>query len=82
MIRRENGAAELALVRGHFSNLQLVVTMLVMTFLTPCVNAVLVLIKERGLRNAAIMLVFVSLYAVAVGAAVANLSTLLGVTFD
>lgn len=81
IIRRENGAAELDLLRGRFDNVQLVVTMLVMTFLTPCVNAALVLVKERGLRNAAIMLVGVSAYAVLVGSVVSHLCRLLGVTF-
>jgi ferrous iron transport protein B len=82
MIRRENGAAELELVRGRFDNLQLVVTILVMTFLTPCVNAALVLIKERGFRNALLMLLAVSTYAVAVGAVVSNVCRLLGVDFS
>ena len=82
MIRRESGAAELNLIREGYTNLQLVVTLLVMTFLVPCVNAALVLAKERGLRVAALIIGSVSVYAVLVGAAVSNACRLLGVTFS
>jgi ferrous iron transport protein B len=81
MIRRESGAAELEAARGAFDNVQIVVTLLVMTFLTPCVNASLVLIKERGLGRALTMLLGVSIWAIAVGAAVNAICRGLGVTF-
>jgi ferrous iron transport protein B len=79
--RRESGAAELDLLRGGFDNVQLVVTLLVMTFLTPCVNAMIVLAKERGLRTAAIIVGSISVYSILVGAAVTHVCRMLGVTF-
>jgi ferrous iron transport protein B len=81
MIRRESGAAELEATRAAFDHVQIVVTLLVMTFLTPCVNASLVLIKERGLCRALAMLLGVSLWALLVGAAVNAVCRGLGVTF-
>jgi len=80
-IRRENGATELDHLRGRFSNLQLVVTLLIMTFMAPCVNAVLVLYKERGAAVGTIILAGVSAYAVAVGAVVNHICSFLGITF-
>ncbi|MBW2263649.1 MAG: ferrous iron transporter B [Deltaproteobacteria bacterium] len=81
MIRRESGAAELNLLKDGYSGVQLVVTMLVMTFLTPCVNAFIVLAKERGLRAAALIVGSVSIYSVLVGALVNAVLRLAGVTF-
>ncbi len=82
LIRRENGATELEHLSGGFTNLQLVVTMVVMTFLTPCVNAIIVLFKERGPKVGAVLLVFVSTYAVLVGAMVYFVCSTLGITFS
>jgi ferrous iron transport protein B len=81
LIRRENGATELDLVRGGFDNLQVVVTLLMMVLLTPCVNAVLVLYKEQGLRDATLLIAAVTAWALAVGAAVYHGCSLLGITF-
>jgi len=81
MIRRESGAAELNLTMGGFDNVQLVVTLLVMTFLTPCINSFFVLIKERGLRNALVLVLLASVNALLVGAAVNGICRGLGVTF-
>jgi len=80
-IRREAGAAELADAGPLFDNVQLVVTMLVMTFLTPCVNAILVLFKERGAKVALSLLGLVFTYALAVGGFVNHACRWLGVTF-
>jgi len=80
-IRREAGATELNLLRDQFTNLQLVVTMLVMTFLLPCINAAIVLVKERGLKVSAAILSFVVVYSLALGAAVNWTCRALGVTF-
>ena len=80
-IRRETGATELALLRPHFSNLQLVVTLLVMTFLMPCINASLVILKERGLRNAMAIFAVVAAAALATGTLVNLICTRLGVSF-
>ncbi len=82
LIRREAGATELSHLREVFSNVQLVVTLLVMTFLSPCVNAVLVLFKERGARVAGVLLVFVTVWAVVAGAAVSLLCRWFGITFE
>ena len=81
LIRRESGAAELELTRGGFDNVQLVVTLLVMSFLMPCVNSAIVLVKERGLPAALAMIGLVSVYAIAVGAVLNALCRALGVTF-
>lgn len=81
-IRRESGAAELNLIRGGFDNVQLVVSLLVMTFLTPCVNAMIMLAKERGLKVAAIIVGSASVYSLLVGGAVNHVLRLLGVTFS
>ena len=81
MIRRESGAAELNLIMGGFDNVQLVVTLLVMTFLTPCINSFFVLIKERGLKNAFLLVLVASVHALLVGAAVNAACRGLGVTF-
>ena len=80
-IRRENGAAELNLVRGRFDSVQLVVTLLVMTLLLPCVNSAIVLIKERGLRAATLMLVVVMIYAVLAGGVMNQILRAMGVDF-
>jgi ferrous iron transport protein B len=81
LIRRENGATELDLVRAGFDNLQVVVTLLMMVLLTPCVNAVLVLYKEQGLRDATLLITAVTTWALVVGAAVYHGCSLLGITF-
>lgn len=81
LVRRESGATELALVREQFTNLQLVVTLLVMATIVPCVNAAIVLVKERGLRDAAAIAGLVMVFSLAVGAAVSHLCTTLGITF-
>lgn len=80
-IRRESGAAELDLIRERFDSVQLVVTLLVMTFLTPCVNAMIVLAKERGVREAALIVGTISVYSLLVGGAINHALRFLGVTF-
>lgn len=82
LIRRESGAAELEHLSGIYSNLQLVVNLLVMTFLTPCINAIIVLIKERGAKTAAVLIGSVLAYAVTLGAIINHACRILGVTFS
>ncbi len=82
MIRRENGAAELALVSEHFNALQLLVTLLIMTIFTPCVNATIVLWKERGTKICVTLLLIVSGYAIVAGATLNGVCQALGVTFE
>jgi ferrous iron transport protein B len=80
-IRRENGAAELVLLKDHFNNVQLIITMLVMVFLMPCINSTIVLIKERGLKTSMVILGTVAIWAVAVGAIINFITNSLGITF-
>ncbi|MCP4676244.1 MAG: ferrous iron transporter B [Deltaproteobacteria bacterium] len=81
-IRRENGATELNLLRDQFDNVQLVVTMLVMTFLMPCINATIVIIKERGFKVSLLILTTVSIWAITAGAVVNLVCRGLGITFS
>lgn len=80
-IRREAGATELNLLRDHFDNVQMVVTLLVMTLLLPCVNTAIVIIKERGLKVAVAVLTTAVVSALAVGALVNAVCRGVGVTF-
>ena len=80
-IRRENGATELLNVRSRFDNIQMVVTMLVMTFLMPCINATIVVFKERGIKTALIILGTVIIWAIIVGATFNFVCRSLGFTF-
>jgi ferrous iron transport protein B len=66
--RRQNGATQLNRLHQLFSNEQLVVTLLVMTFLAPCLNTTILIVKERGLKAGAAILTASALSAVAIGA--------------
>jgi ferrous iron transport protein B len=81
IIRRESGATELEYLRGVYTNLQLVVNLLVMTFLTPCINAIIVLFKERGRKTALMIIGTVLIYAILMGSLVNHVCLALGVTF-
>jgi ferrous iron transport protein B len=81
IVRREAGAVELDLLRENFSNLQLVVSLLTMTLLIPCVNTMVVLIKERGFRVAGVILAGVFVYSLLAGGLVNHLCRALGITF-
>lgn len=80
-VRRENGAAALEDLREQFTPLQLVVSMLVMTTLVPCLNSVIVLFKERSVREAGTILGAVVVWALVMGAAVHWTCRGLGITF-
>jgi len=80
-IRREAGATELNLLSEQFDNVQLVVTLLVMVFLVPCINSVIVIFKEQGAKTSLAILATVVIWALAVGAAVNWVCRLAGVTF-
>ncbi len=69
-IRRENGVAELARLKDGFTGNQMLVTLLIMTFLMPCVNATFMLFKERGTRVALSIIGVVLVYTTLVGGAV------------
>jgi len=82
MIRRESGAAELEHLRPIYTNLQLVVNMLVMTFLAPCINSFIVLFKERGLKAGLAINIAVFAYAVLIGSLANHIFLFFGVTFS
>ncbi len=81
IIRRESGATEIQHLSQIYDNVQLVVNLLVMTFLTPCINASIVLFKERGPRVACTILVSAMFYALFVGTVVNHACRFFGVTF-
>jgi len=81
IIRRESGATELEHLRNIYTNLQLVVNLLVMTFLSPCINAIIVLFKERGQKTAIIIICSVTCYAIIMGGLVNHICLALGITF-
>ncbi|MFV0438395.1 MAG: FeoB small GTPase domain-containing protein [Desulfopila sp.] len=81
MIRRESGATELEHLRLIYTNLQLVVNLLVMTLVAPCINSFIVLFKERGFKVGLGINIAVFLYAILLGSIVNHLCLSFGVTF-
>jgi ferrous iron transport protein B len=81
IIRRESGATEIEHLSSLYDNVQLVVNLLVMTFLSPCVNATIVLFKERGSKAAITIMGTVMIYAILIGSVVNHTCRLLGITF-
>lgn len=81
IIRREAGAVEIDHLRDNYDNVQLVVNLLVMTFLSPCINATIVLFKERGSRAAVAILVSVMIYAILIGSLFNHACRFFGITF-
>jgi len=81
MIRRESGAAELQHLSGAYTNLQLVVNLLVMTLISPCVNAIIVLFKERGMRVGSTIVFTGVVYALIIGSAMNYTCRFFGITF-
>ena len=81
-LRRDYGAAGLFDMarQGHLDTLQTVVGLVVMTLFVPCIANLFVMIKEQGLRNTLLMVGFILLYAVAVGAALNWLFRVSGIT--
>ncbi len=84
LLRKESGAALLKQFcdSGLFNHVQIVVSLLLLMFLSPCVNAIIVMLKERGVKGTLAILVFVTSYALVVGAAVGWVCRTLGVTFQ
>jgi ferrous iron transport protein B len=81
MIRREAGATELEHLRETYTNAQLVVNMLVMTFLIPCLNAVVVLYKVRGIKAATGIITVTIIYALLAGGIANHFFRLFNITF-
>lgn len=67
--RRDYGAAGLFQLQdiGLMSNLQTVVSLIVITLFVPCIANLFVIIKERGPNVATMIFIFVLIYAVFVG---------------
>ncbi|MBF0198951.1 MAG: ferrous iron transporter B [Planctomycetes bacterium] len=72
LIRREAGVALLAQFADEnlLTNTQLVVNLLVVTSMVPCINAVLVIVKERSWKLAVAVVSFTVPYALTMGAIV------------
>jgi len=83
LVRREAGAALLDQFfnKGLFNGVQAVVILIVMTSLLPCVNAVIVLFKERGWKQASVIVGVVMPAAILVGTIVNYVCVFTGVTF-
>jgi len=81
IIRRESGATEIEHLSGIYDNVQLVVNLLVMTFLLPCMNATIILFKERGSRVAILIIGTVMIYAIFIGSIVNHICRFFGITF-
>jgi len=83
LIRKESGAAMIKQFHdtGLLDNVQVVVLVLLLAFMFPCVNAIIVMLKERGIKQSATIVVFVMGYAVAVGSLVNLACRTFSVTF-
>ncbi|MBN1655050.1 MAG: ferrous iron transporter B [Deltaproteobacteria bacterium] len=81
LIRRESGATELMHLSNTYSHLQLIVNLFVMVNLTPCMNSILVIFKERGFKAASAIIGSVLVYAIIAGGVLNHVCLLLGVTF-
>ena len=82
IIRKESGAAELVHLKDSFQPLQLVVTTYLIAFLIPCLNAAMVVFKERGIKTATAIIGGVMLYALSAGAVLNHVCRLMGITFS
>lgn len=82
IVRRESGATELLHLGSLYTNLQIVTAMIVMIFITPCINSIIVLFKERGFRAGFSIVVAVMAYAILIGCVVNYTCRFLGVTFS
>ncbi len=82
IIRRESGATEIAHLSGVYTNLQIIVNLLVMTFLSPCINAAIVVFKERGLKVGIAIMGTVFIYAITVGSLINHCCRMLNITFS
>ncbi len=82
-LRRDYGAAGLFVMvgEGTLSGVQALVALTVMTLFVPCVANLLMIIKERGARVGAAILVFVTIVALGTGAALNAVLRVLGVSF-
>lgn len=82
-LRRDYGAAGLFHLahEGRLTGVQAVVALTVMTLFIPCVANFLMIVKERGLRTAAVLLAVITPIAVFTGAGLNHVLHALGVRF-
>ncbi|MCC6503126.1 MAG: ferrous iron transporter B, partial [Deltaproteobacteria bacterium] len=82
-LRRDYGAAGLLAMQrdGMLDNVQVVVSLVTMTLFVPCIANLLMIVKERGLKAAIWMSVFIFPFAVLVGAIVNFLIRFSGISF-
>lgn len=83
-LRRDYGAAGLlALQRnGMLDPVQTVVSLVTITLFVPCIANLFMIIKERGLKAALLMTVFIFPFAIFVGGVLNQILRLLGVTLS
>ena len=65
--RRDYGAAGLFEIQNALTGVQLTVAAVTLTLFVPCVAQFMIMIKERGMKTAISMFIFVLFYAFAVG---------------
>ncbi|MBF0492572.1 MAG: ferrous iron transporter B [Deltaproteobacteria bacterium] len=82
MIRRESGIAMLSQYADLqlFTHVQILINLILLSFCVPCINAMITLIKERGLKLALCVLAFTIPYAVLLGGFLNWVLTKLNVT--
>ena len=66
-LRRDFGAAGLSDMSGQMSTIQVIVSMVTVTLFIPCVASVMIIIKEQGMRTAAMIIAFNVPFAFLVG---------------
>ncbi|HEY0788614.1 MAG TPA: nucleoside recognition domain-containing protein, partial [Thermoanaerobaculia bacterium] len=81
-LRRDYGAAGLFMLQrdGGLTPLQTVVSLTVVTLFIPCIANFFMMIKERGLKTAAWMAVFILIYSFGIGWAMTRLLPLLPIS--
>ncbi|MEJ2721599.1 MAG: hypothetical protein P8181_10760 [bacterium] len=79
--RRDYGAAGLydLYLRGFLSNNQIAVSMVVITLFVPCIANFFVMIKERGISTAFMMVAFILPFSILVGTLLNLFLTLTGI---
>ena len=83
VLRREAGAALLDRFfdREVFNGLQAVVILIVMTTLMPCINAIIVIFKERGIKVSLTIMAVAVFYALFLGTLLNWICTSAGIMF-
>jgi ferrous iron transport protein B len=79
-MRRDFAATGLFVMesQGLLNSVQVLVSMITITLFIPCIASIFMIVKERGLRTAAVMAVFILPFAFLVGGLVQRLLVLVG----